>query len=73
MISNSVRPVHRQEFGGWRDRLDDVDQDAVRILRYEMPLPERFVPEIEKHFQSIRLHLGIDGVDIVHFEIQQYA
>ncbi len=57
--------MQRREFGARRDRLDDLDQDAVRVRRDEVPLAKILAADITADRQASGLEALVDRIDIL--------
>jgi hypothetical protein len=54
-----------------RDERDHVDQRAGGIHGHEVPLPERFAAQRQRHGHPGGLSAGVDGFDVVHLDRDQ--
>lgn len=53
------------------DRLDDVDHDAGRVPRHEVPLSPGLVTQFKKNRQTFLAHLVKHAINVCDFEGNQ--
>ncbi len=56
-----------------RDRLDDIDKDAIGIRRYKMTLPKGFIAQLQQDRKPVLQGFCVCSVNIHDLEVDQQA